>query len=112
MEKQTFLYEEFIRASYVPGAEAEHAGMKCDQISNTFTVVAICTFASDLWGTSDSKWNEVRHVGTSASSSQRNRKRTHFVMKWHESESPKQGASSGPEVKFYWITLDQLLKKA
>lgn len=36
--------------------------MKCDQISNTFTVVAICTFASDFSGTSDSKWDEVRHV--------------------------------------------------
>lgn len=42
------------------GAEAEC--MKCDQISNTFTVVAICTFASDFSGTSDSKWDEVRHV--------------------------------------------------
>lgn len=36
--------------------------MKCDQISNTFTVVAICTFASDFSGTSDSKWDEVRHI--------------------------------------------------
>lgn len=46
------------------GAEAEC--MKCDQISNTFTVVAICTFASDFSGTSDSKWDEVRHVFLSA----------------------------------------------
>lgn len=46
------------------GAEAEC--MKCDQISNTFTVVAICTFASDFSGTSDSKWDEVRHVFFSA----------------------------------------------
>lgn len=56
-------------ASEVLGAEAE--GMKCDHISNTFTVVAISMFASDLWGTTDSDWDEVRRVGgcVSASSS-------------------------------------------
>lgn len=37
----------FLMLCEVPRAEAECAGMKCDQISNTFTVVAICTFASN-----------------------------------------------------------------
>lgn len=51
-----------LMGSEVLGAEAECASMKCDQISNTFTVVAICTFASNFWGTPDSKWDEVGHI--------------------------------------------------
>lgn len=38
----------FLMVCEVLRAEAECAGMKCDQISNTSTAAAICTFASNV----------------------------------------------------------------
>lgn len=40
----------FFDGEWSSGGRSRAPGMKCDQISNTFTVRAICTFASNFWG--------------------------------------------------------------